>query len=481
MRFTKMHGCANDYLFVEAFDARDERPDWSTLARDISDRRRAVGADGLIVLSAPTDSASSKDAAFRMRIWNADGSPGEMCGNGLRCAVRLALDKGRAKADEHNSLLVETGAGLLRASFTQSPNGLIDSVSVDMGEYRLGPRAVGMNESITPARDNRADINNLQGILVSVGNPHFVHFTDEDVNALDVARLGRAIETHPAFPNRINAHFVNILSPSELRARTWERGAGLTEACGTGACAIVAAGVAANRLDPHVTVHMPGGALTITCRDNRVTLQGPAEYVGEGTWYGGVPADAPTSPTLTRDGVTLRPLRDADIDVLHESMQEFAAIDNMRTPPWPYLWGEAARWLIRLRRLHALGDASVFGIEVDGALAGTAGLSFDRPMRRAELGYTVMPAFRGRGLATKAAQILLDHAFEAHPLNRVYAEHFTTNPASGRVLEKAGMHREGVLPANVWRFGTTRDVVLFGLTREQWLAQRNQTVTQGND
>lgn len=480
MRYTKMHGCGNDYLFVEAFDARDERPDWAERARLASDRRRGPGADGLIVLSGPTPDALAAGAAFRMRIWNADGSPGEMCGNGLRCAVRLAVDKARATPDAQDSVLVETGAGLLRAALARDAQGVVQRVRIDMGEVRLGPGAVGMRAGLARVEDNDAILERERGVLVSVGNPHFVAFVEEPVASLDVAARGRVIETHGAFPARINAHFVNIVSRDEVVARTWERGAGLTEACGTGACAIVAAGIATNRLDGEVTVRMPGGPLRITCHDNRVTLEGPTEYVGEGTWFGGVAPDAPTSPRLTRAAVTLRSLRDDDLDSLHDSMQEYEAINNMRTPPWPYPWGEAARWLSRLRRLHAMGDASVFGIEVDGVLAGTAGLSFDRAMRRAELGYTVMPAFRGRGLATQAAQILLDHAFEAHTLNRVYAEHFTTNPASGRVLEKAGMRREGVLPCSVWRFGTTRDIVLWGLTREQWLAKRTHQPHAGS-
>ncbi len=476
MRYTKMHGCGNDYLFVEAFSSREERPDWPELAREVSDRRRGVGADGLIVLSEPSASGAAGGAGFRMRIWNSDGSAGEMCGNGLRCAVRLAVDKGRATPDDRESVLVETGAGLLRATLARSAQGVIERVKVDMGECRLGALAVGMDEGVVRAVDHEAEVGGLRGVLASVGNPHFVHFTDEDVDTLDVARLGRAIESHPAFPRRINAHFVNVRSRVEVRARTWERGAGLTDACGTGACAIVAGGVATDRLDPEVTVHMPGGPLRITCAEGCATLEGPAEYVGEGTWFGGVPIDAPTAPMIRGGPVTLRTLRDDDLDALHESMQEFEAINNMRTPPWPYPWGEAARWLARLRRLHALGDASVFGIEVEGVLAGTAGLSFDRAMRRAELGYTVMPAFRNRGFATRAASMLLAHGFECHALERVYAEHFATNPASGRVLEKAGMRREGVLPAHVWRFGTTRDIVLWGITRSQWLAGRETAV-----
>lgn len=470
MRYTKMHGCGNDYLFVEAFEARDERVGWAELAREASDRRRGVGADGLIVLSAPTEDGAKGGAGLRMRIWNSDGSAGEMCGNGLRCAVRLAVEKGKAKEDEGGVVVVETGAGLLRARLGRDGRGVIESVRVEMGEARFGAESVGMLQGAARVVERGCEIEGRMGVLVSVGNPHFVAFVEEDVGAMDVERLGRAIERHEAFPARINVHFVNVVSRGEVRARTWERGAGMTEACGTGACAIVAAGVETGRLDADVIARMPGGALRAGYSKGHVTLEGPAEYVCEGLWYGGVAADAPTGVRVEREGVLLRSLGENDLEAMHASMQDFEAVNNMRTPPWPYAWGEASRWMERVRRMYALGEAMVCGVESGGELVGSVGLIIDRGMRRAEVGYSIFGAHRGKGHATRAARAMIAHGFEELGLERIWAEHFPSNPASGRVLEKAGMTREGEFRGHVRRFGEMRSLTVWGITRAEWMA-----------
>ena len=259
--FVKMQGLGNDFVVLDAL--RDAPPlDLAGFARLACDRRRGVGGDGLLLLE------KGSDAPFRMRMWNPDGSESEMCGNGLRCAAALLRERGYADG----SVDIETGAGTLRAVFEG------EDVAVDMGIARLTRGEIGM---VGPPDEIPEG---LGGVAVSMGNPHLVLFV-EDADAVDLAYEGGRLERHPAFPQRTNVHFVQILGPDEARVRVWERGAGATLACGTGACAVAVAGVQTGRLARRSTVRLPGGPLTIdVAEDLRVTMTGPAETVFEGVF-----------------------------------------------------------------------------------------------------------------------------------------------------------------------------------------------------
>ncbi|RME36402.1 MAG: diaminopimelate epimerase [Planctomycetota bacterium] len=275
MRFTKMHGLGNDYVFVDLFRERVEDP--SALAWRISDRHTGVGSDGLILI------APSKRADVRMIVYNADGSSARMCGNGLRCVARYAVEHGLAPGPE---LTIETDAGL-RQACCRMQDGRVAAVRVGMGVPSL--RAVDL-----PARveaDSLVDHpveaagRSYRVTCVSIGNPHAVVFVD-DLDAVMLDREGPALERHPWFPDRINVHFVRVESADRLRMRTWERGSGATRACGSGACAVCVAGVVTGRSGRRVTVRLPGGELKVEWPEDAgsVYLTGPAEEVFTGDW-----------------------------------------------------------------------------------------------------------------------------------------------------------------------------------------------------
>ena len=259
MHFTKMHGLGNDYLYVYG-----EAPeDIAALSRRLSDRHFGAGSDGMIYIS-PSDAAD-----FKMRIFNADGSEAMMCGNGVRCVGKYVYDKGYT---DKTYLKIETLSGVKRLQLHVA-GGAVKSVTVDMGQAVAQPERQlsvnGKEYTYTP---------------VSVGNPHAVIFTDA-VNAVPLETLGPAIERHPDFPGGVNVEFVQILSDTALRMRVWERGSGVTMACGTGSCASVAAAVKNGycRAGQPVTVQLDGGTLEITVSEaGEVTMTGPAETVYEG-------------------------------------------------------------------------------------------------------------------------------------------------------------------------------------------------------
>lgn len=262
--FTKMQGLGNDFVVLDAL--RDPSPDdFPAFARLACDRRRGVGGDGLLLLE------RGDAAPFRMRMWNPDGSESEMCGNGLRCAAALLRERGHAEG----TVEIETGAGVLRATFVG------EDVTVDMGVARLARGEIGMTG---PDEETfvEADLDGAMATAVSMGNPHLVLFVDE-VDAVDLPTRGAALERHPLFPARTNVHFVQVLRRDEARVRVWERGAGATLACGTGACAVAVAGVETGRLSRRSTIHLPGGPLTIEVdEERRVAMTGPAAVVFEG-------------------------------------------------------------------------------------------------------------------------------------------------------------------------------------------------------
>ncbi len=281
MKFTKMHGAGNDYVYVDCFSqsAPENAPE---LARQIAHRHFGVGGDGLILIR-PSDSADA-----RMQMFNADGSESEMCGNGIRCVAKFVYDHGIAKRD---ALKIETGAGVLDLALSVGSDGLVDQVTVDMGVPELvGPK---VPTTIPTARDDQRVIavpvefagQTLEVTCVSMGNPHCVIFVEEASDEL-VLGLGPKIEIDPRFPNRINVEFVEVLSPTEVRQRTWERGSGETWACGTGASAVCVAGVLAGRTERKILNHLLGGDLTLEWieQSDHVMMTGPATEVFSGEW-----------------------------------------------------------------------------------------------------------------------------------------------------------------------------------------------------
>lgn len=271
--FTKMHGIGNDFVMLDGLRHPVDEERLADLARRMCDRRFGIGADGLILLVA------GQKERFRMRMFNPDGSESEMCGNGIRCFVRFLRQKGHTV---ETSVRVETGAGVLALEETEE--GL---VKVDMGPARLTRAEIPMlGEPGEPFVDGPLDAcgRKFEGTAVSMGNPHLVVFVDS-VSEVPLEQWGPALENHPLFPRRTNVHFVQVESPTRLIQRTWERGAGATLACGTGACACTVAAALTGRAQRSVTVRLPGGELrTEWLDDGRVLMTGPAETVFEGCW-----------------------------------------------------------------------------------------------------------------------------------------------------------------------------------------------------
>ncbi|UCC97459.1 MAG: diaminopimelate epimerase [Phycisphaerales bacterium] len=289
MKFTKMHGLGNDYVYVNCFEEQIEDP--AALARVVSDRHRGVGGDGLILIG------PSQTADVRMRIFNADGSEAEMCGNGIRCVAKYTYEHALAKTGGGisvpgqqsfpASLNIETGNGILAVGLVVDQRNQVSKVCVNMGRPVLSPQEIPVNLAGEKVVDHPIEILSRPLLMscVSMGNPHAVFFC-EDVRSLELAKLGPAIENHGLFPKRINVHFVQIDKPTEFTMRTWERGSGITMACGTGACAACVAAALTGRQERTCTGHLPGGDLGLNwCeQDNCVYMTGPAVEVFEGIW-----------------------------------------------------------------------------------------------------------------------------------------------------------------------------------------------------
>ena len=283
--FTKMHGIGNDYVYVNGFTQNVADPAKTAVA--VSDRHRGIGSDGLILILPPTVAGK---ADVRMRMFNADGSEGEMCGNGIRCVAKYAFDHGLSK---NNPMRVETGRGVLSLALKVDGRGKVDQATVNMDQPILDlPKIPVDREKVTGgAREHEYRLTvsqaseRVEATFVSMGNPHAVIFA-RDVKGLELDRLGPPLEHHPAFPRRMNVHWAQVVSPGEVIMRTWERGSGITWACGTGACAVCVAGVLTGRTDRKILAHLPGGDLTIEWReaDNNVYMTGPATEVFSGTW-----------------------------------------------------------------------------------------------------------------------------------------------------------------------------------------------------
>jgi diaminopimelate epimerase len=274
MRFVKMHGIGNDYVYVDCFRETVTEPE--KLAVYISDRHLGVGADGLILIM------PSHKADVRMRMFNADGSEAQMCGNGIRCLAKYVYDSGISRKSD---LTVETLAGVLSLELF-TPNGTVEKVKVNMGTPRLRRRDIpmrGEGECVLGEKLTAGD-REFAVTGVSMGNPHCVIFVD-DVAKFPVAHYGPLIEHHAQFPQRTNVEWIEWLNRQEIRQRTWERGSGETLACGTGACAAAVASVLNGKTDCAMIVHLLGGDLEIEwATDNHVYMTGPAVEVFRGDW-----------------------------------------------------------------------------------------------------------------------------------------------------------------------------------------------------
>jgi diaminopimelate epimerase len=283
MHFTKMHGAGNDYVYVDCF-AETLPTDPAELARRISDRRIGVGGDGLILIC-PTDRADAE-----MRMFNADGSYSEMCGNGIRCVAKYVYDHAICRS---NPLRIES-AGRIFTLELNVEHGSVASVRVDMGEPILTPVDIPTNLRSPsgpdqPVVDQPITVGDRTFAVttVSMGNPHCITFVDEATDDW-VLGVGPKLEVAPEFPKKVNCEFVEVLSRTELRQRTWERGSGETFACGTGASAVCVAGVLSGRTDRKVTIHLLGGDLLLewNAENNHVYKTGPAVEIFSGNWHG---------------------------------------------------------------------------------------------------------------------------------------------------------------------------------------------------
>ncbi len=272
MKFTKMQGIGNDYIYFNCFEEAIENP--AELSRRLSDRRFGIGGDGICLIK-PSDRAD----AF-MDLYNADGSRAMMCGNGIRCVGKYVYERGICRWDV---LKIDTLSGV-KTLYLTVENGIVTAVKVNMGEPILEPAKIPTTLSSNLKQKIQANNTEYEVTAVSMGNPHSVIFTDE-VDTLDLKKIGPALENHPVFPERVNTEFVQVLGPHEVRMRVWERGSGETWACGTGACATVVACVLNGKTERDVIVHLRGGDLTIYWNEKtgEVEMTGPAQFVFDGT------------------------------------------------------------------------------------------------------------------------------------------------------------------------------------------------------
>ena len=275
LRFTKMHGISNDYVYISTFDQPEE--DWEQLAIRLSDRRTGIGGDG-IILVCPSDIADAK-----MRIFNADGSEGMMCGNGIRCVGKFVYDKGLVPADK-TTVTIDTLSGIKTLELTVR-DGKVQSARVDMGAAILTPAEIPVVFDKERMIDEGLTVDGREWRVtaVSMGNPHCVTFVD-DVDGLALEKIGPHFEHHPAFPERVNTEFVKVIDDHTLQMRVWERGSGETWACGTGACATAVAACLNGycQKGEDITVRLRGGDLVINYTDETVIMTGPASTVFEG-------------------------------------------------------------------------------------------------------------------------------------------------------------------------------------------------------
>ncbi|AMP19980.1 diaminopimelate epimerase [endosymbiont 'TC1' of Trimyema compressum] len=273
MKFTKMHGLGNDYIYVNCFKENVENP--SALSIEISDRHFGIGSDGLVLIM------PSETEDFRMRMFNNDGSEGEMCGNAIRCIGKYVYDNGLTKKE---IVSVETLGGT-KVIALNIKNGIVESARVDMGGPILEPEKIPVNFKSNPVVNEPiiVDGKTYEVTCVSMGNPHAITYM-EQINHLELDKIGPSFEFNEKFPNRINTEFVEVISRKKLKMRVWERGSGETLACGTGACAVLVASVLNGLSERVATVELKGGSLKIEWNqeDNHVYMTGPATKVFDG-------------------------------------------------------------------------------------------------------------------------------------------------------------------------------------------------------
>lgn len=274
MKFTKMHGIGNDYIYVNCFEETVADPEKVSVV--LSDRHKGIGSDGLVLIM-PSDKAD-----FRMRIFNADGSEAMMCGNATRCIGKYVYDNGLT---DKTDVTLETNSGIKYLKLFVR-DGRVDSVMVDMGKAILVPREIPVNSDLERFIAQPVEVDGKQWSVtcVSMGNPHAVVFT-EGIDDMVLEKIGPKFENHSLFPNRINTEFIEVIDSRTLRMRVWERGSGETFACGTGTCAAVVAACLNGfcRQDEEILVHLRGGDLRITYRsDGTVMMTGPAAHVFDG-------------------------------------------------------------------------------------------------------------------------------------------------------------------------------------------------------
>ncbi len=274
MRFTKMHGIGNDYIYVDCLAQTVKDP--GEVAKFVSDRHFGIGGDGLVLIS------PSQTADFEMRMYNADGSQGEMCGNAIRCVAKYAYDRGLT---EKTRISIDTLAGTKYLELAVE-GGKVARVKVNMGAPELAAEKIPVVADGERAVDVPIEVSGktYRMTCVSMGNPHCVVFLDEDVRQFGLAGVGPSFENHPRFPKRINTEFVNVIDRHTLRMRVWERGSGETLACGTGACASVVAAIVNGKVEKEATVRLLGGELSISWEggDAPVYMTGPAATVFDG-------------------------------------------------------------------------------------------------------------------------------------------------------------------------------------------------------
>lgn len=273
MKFTKMHGLGNDYVYVNCFEEKIDNP--PAVARFVSDRHFGIGSDGLIMIN------PSKTADFEMEMYNADGSRGEMCGNGIRCVAKYVYDYGLT---DKTQISVETLGGIKYLDLTVE-DGKVSLVKVDMGKPELEADLIPIISEREQVIDEPIEVDGKEYHMtgVSMGNPHVVIYVD-DVKGLDLEKIGSKFENHERFPKRINTEFVHCIDRQTVEMRVWERGSGETLACGTGACAVAVSSILNNLTDTQVTVKLLGGDLQIEWNreKDRVFMTGPATVVFDG-------------------------------------------------------------------------------------------------------------------------------------------------------------------------------------------------------
>ena len=491
MRFVKYHGCGNDALLFES--AEWERVAGATgqracadIVRQVCHRTMGVGADVVLVL-APARAGVQADA--RMIIFNSDGHEAQMCSTGVRAVVKYLHERRGLIKSVYR---IETGRGVLEVR-ADVRAGAVCSATIEMGEPIFEPERIpvrlpgvdAIDVAIPPALRNVltgpccATIAERMSV-VSTGNPHVV-FACRAVDAIPLALLGPAIERHELFPQRVNVHFVERIAPNRVRMRSWERGAGATLACGTGACAVVAAGVRTGRLEREVRVDVPGGSFEISWREstNQLVLSGPIVEVCSGVYQDAshsVQESPPDLTVLTTPRLVLRAFRTSDARRVSEIAGDRRVAETTLTIPHPYTEQDALAFFARQSELHRASGSSVYAITLrtpsgtgDGELIGAVGLMIDRNHRRGELGYWIGVEHWNQGYATEAARALAHHGFAELGLERIHASFFHANPASGRIMQKIGMKHEGTSRRHVFRFGVWHDSVHYGVLRDEFL------------